>query len=108
MELLSDSNGALQEVDSISVGMPIDNLAVDANGDIWAAGLPVAYKNAKMWWDPHGVAAPSTVWRIRKGAEGYEVVKVLEDGEGRVLGGVTSVRHDVRTGRLWMGGKSEL
>lgn len=38
--------------------------------------------------------------------ESYRVEKVLEDSEAKVLNGITTVRHDVRTGRLFMGGES--
>jgi hypothetical protein len=56
-----------------------------------------------------------TIWRIRKtvdvGKSGvrsvdYRVEKVLEDKDSKVLSGSTTVRHDVKTGRLFISGKS--
>jgi hypothetical protein len=59
----------------------------------------------KMWSDPYKHNSPSTLWRIRKGEKGYEVKKMLEDREAKTLAGVTAIRHDVKTGRLFMSSK---
>jgi len=53
-----------------------------------------------------------TIWRIRKtvdvGENGvrsvdYRIEKVIEDKESEVLAGSTTVRHDAKTGRLFIG-----
>ena len=35
----------------------------------------------------------------------YRVEKVIEDKDAKVLSGSTTVRHDVKTGRLFVSGK---
>lgn len=96
----------LRQVEFINVGMPMDNLATDSNGDIWAAGLPKALRMIPAVKNPFDKQSPSTVLRVRKTAEGYETVKVLEDREMKVLNQVSTIAHDVKTGRLFMGGVS--
>ncbi|KAH7121299.1 hypothetical protein B0J11DRAFT_590347 [Dendryphion nanum] len=101
-----DSMGLLSEIDRIDIGMPVDNLSVDANGDIWAAGLTKLLEIMAAVADPLNEVATSTVWRIRarRGASGgYEVTKALEDGEKKILSMVSTAVHDVRTGRLFLG-----
>jgi hypothetical protein len=101
-------------VDTISVGMPLDNLSPDANGDIYAPGFPNLYQSVKGFGDPANEIAPVTIWRIRKviekDAEGvekvdYQVAKILEDKDSKVLSGSTTVRHDAKTGRLFISGE---
>jgi hypothetical protein len=99
----------LKLVDEIRTGMPLDNISPDANGDLYVAGFPNFFKVTKALADPLNLDAPATVLRIRKTVDverrkvDYRVEKVLEDGEGKVLSGSTTVRHDVKTGRLWIG-----
>jgi hypothetical protein len=108
------STNSLHLVDTIRTGMPLDNIAPDAHGDLYVAGFPDLRKVMKAMADPRNVDAPSTLLRIRKTVDverkkvEYRVEKVLEDREGRVVSGATTVRHDVRTGRLWIGGKFSL
>ena len=100
-----DSDNKLKLLETVKLGMPVDNLSVDKNGDIYAAGLPKVLEIMGTMQDPFGKDAPSTVWRIKKGLKGYTVDKVIEDAEKKVLSGVTTARHDAKTGRLFMGGK---
>jgi hypothetical protein len=104
----------LRLVDIINVGMPLDNISPDANGDMYAAGFPNLYQTGKGFADPYNQPSPVTIWRIRKtvdfGKSGvrsvdYRVEKVIEDKEGKVLSGSTTVRHDAKTGRLFVSGK---
>lgn len=97
-------NRELKELEIIQLGMPADNLAVDANGDIYAAGLPKLLDIVRSMDDPFGIEPASTIWRISKTESGYETQKVVEDRDTKVLSGVTTARHDVKTGRLFMGG----
>lgn len=85
--------------------MAIDNFSVDKNGDIWAPGFPDSGRFLEHVADPWHVDAPTTVWRFKKGQGGYEVRKMVEDREAKVVSGATTVAHDVRTGRLFMSGK---
>ena len=104
MELQSDLT--LKEVDVVHVGMPIDNLSVDRNGDIYGAAIPKTLVLLKSFKDPHHLDSPSTIWRIRKAGSSYEVKKILEDREAKTMGGATVARHDVKTGKLFIGGKT--
>ena len=94
----------LKQVDTVHTGMPIDNLSLDKNGDIYAAAFPKALKFIKSLSAPYDIDSPSTIWRIRRVGNKHEVTKVLEDKEAKILGGATVARHDVKTGRLFMGG----
>jgi len=101
----------LSLVDTIHVGMPLDNISPDANGDMYVAGFPNLYQSMKGFDDPYNGISPVTIWRIRKtvdvGTTGvrsvdYRVEKVIEDKDAKVLSGSTTVRHDVKTGRLFI------
>jgi hypothetical protein len=98
---------------NIRTGIPLDNISPDANGDLYAAAFPIAMKTLKGMADPYGKTTPSTVIRISKAVENefddaqarYVVEKVIEDKEGEIISGATTVRHDVKTGRLFIGGE---
>jgi hypothetical protein len=105
----------LRLIDTIHVGMPLDNISPDANGDMYVAGFPNLLQSVKGLGDPYNEISPATIWRIRKTVDAgkggvksvdYRVEKVIEDREGKVLSGSTTVRHDVKTGRLFVSGKS--
>ncbi|MCJ1382481.1 hypothetical protein MMC17_005594 [Xylographa soralifera] len=104
MELQQDLT--LNQIDTIYIGMPVDNLSVDKNGDIWAAGIPKAFVFTATFEDPFERKSPSTIWRIRKlkKRKGYEVRKILEDKEANVMSGATVAIHDVKTGKLFISG----
>lgn len=96
------------KIDEINVSMPLDNLSIDSKGDIFVAGFPNFLKLGKALHAPE-IDVPSTVFRIRSklNAEGkrkYEVEKILEDAEGKLLHGATIAVHDTKTGNLWLGG----
>ena len=104
----------LRLVDIIHVGMPLDNISPDANGDIYAAGFPNLIQSGKGFDDPYNQTSPVTIWRIRKTVDvsrsgvrsvDYRVEKVIEDRDSKVLSGSTTVRHDAKTGRLFISGK---
>lgn len=100
-------DGGLEEVEDIHVGYAIDNLSVDANGDLYAAAFPVMAEMTSAFNDPLNARPSATVLRIRKGEDGrHEWKKVLEDGEGGLFAGATTVVHDAKTGRLFLSGKS--
>lgn len=107
-------DNTLQQIDTIRVGMPLDNISPDAKGDLYTAGFP-NMQSMKGMADPYGQKAPVTIWRIRKtvdaGTDGvrsvdYRIEKVIEDKVSKVLAGSTTVRHDAKTGRLFIGGKN--
>lgn len=101
----------LTQLYTIRVGMPLDNISPDAKGDLWVPGFPDTRQTFKGMADPYENISPATVFRIRKveteGGDGeieYEVKKVLEDKESKVINGATTVVHDAKTGRLFLGG----
>lgn len=105
-----ESNNTLTQVDYIKLDMPVDNLSVDANGHIWAAGLPKPLRSIGTSREPFERWAPVTAWRIEKvvdeeGRVGWRIVKVLEDREGGIFRQMSTVVHDVKTGRLFVGGE---
>lgn len=111
---LDTEYNTLRPLGIINVGMPLDNISPDANGDLYAAAFPDLIQAGKAFADPYNEISPVTIWRIRKTVDrrdgvvvsvGYRVEKVLEDRESKVLSGSTTVRHDVKTGRLFISGK---
>lgn len=96
---------------TIRVGMPLDNISPDTKGDLWVPGFPDTRQTFKGLANPYEEISPATVFRIRRVESGsgrgqleYEVKKVVEDRESKVIDGATTVVHDVKTGRLFLGG----
>lgn len=101
---LEDSS-RLTEVHRIPTGMGADNISVDSNGDIWVAGIPKVLELMATLDDPLNRLSTSTILKIHKSGDGqYQVEKVLEDGEKKVLSSATTAVFDVRTKRLFIGG----
>lgn len=103
-------NQTLIQLHTIRVGMPLDNVSPDARGDLWVPGFPDTRQTFKGMADPYLHHSPATLFRVRKvksaGADGkleYEVEKMIEDKQGKVISGATTVVHDVKTGRLFIG-----
>ncbi|PVH81997.1 calcium-dependent phosphotriesterase [Cadophora sp. DSE1049] len=110
-------NGTLTRGADIPLGIPVDNLSIDSNGDIFAACFPdvlalVANLDGPIVEKEKRREIASTVLRIRRidregevdDEVGHVVEKVLEDIEGRFLPGATIAVHDVKTGSFWLGG----
>jgi hypothetical protein len=103
------SSNLLQHIETIRTGIPLDNISPDARGDLYVAAFPDFRATLTGLADPMHKNSPSTVLRIRKIVDvekrkvSYRVEKVLEDKEGRIVSGATTVRHDVKTGRLFIG-----
>lgn len=104
----------LRQIDTIYVGMPLDNVSPDANGDLYVPGFPSLLQVLKGFASPYDEVTPVSIWRIRKtvdaGPQGvrsvdYRVEKVIEDRDSEVLAGATTVRHDAKSGRLFIGGE---
>jgi hypothetical protein len=101
-ELQSDK--MLKPIDVIKTMMPLDNISPDANGDLWVAAFPSFAKAMAAVADPWSHTSPVTILRIRKTNTGYQTDKIIEDAETKVLSFATTVRHDAKTGRLFIGG----
>lgn len=100
-------NKTMDLLHTIPIGMPLDNISPDARGDLWVPGFPNMRQAMKGLANPYEHACPASIFRIRKVASThkleYEVEKMVEDGEGRIISGATTVVHDAKTGRLFVG-----
>jgi len=95
-----EPNGHFQQVHAIKMGMPITGLSTDSMGTIWAVG--------RSKYDPIGDSSTNTIFKIEnltKERFHYNVRKILEDKEAKVIQGASVVRHDGRTERIFLGGK---
>ena len=94
----------VEKVDHIDIPYPIDNLSQDAEGSIWAAGLPKISSTLAAFADPLKIVPPSTVFKINRRSGGWDVQKILEDRDAEVLPGATTAVHDAKTGRVFVSG----
>lgn len=102
---IAESN-ELEKVEDIPIDYILDNISVDANGDLYVAAFAKGLDMPPVFQDPFNAKARSTVVRIRKGEDGrHSWEKVLEDAEGETLPASTTVVHDARTGRLFLSSK---
>ncbi|KAG9228325.1 hypothetical protein BJ875DRAFT_250164 [Amylocarpus encephaloides] len=108
----------LQNLYEIANLLPLDNLSVDENGNIFAAAFPKLYKWSQFTTDAFNVHPPSTVLKISRAGKPYRrdrqldsakqhngdfiVEKVLEDNSG-ILPGSTVAVHDSQTGKIFLG-----
>ncbi|CAN8102753.1 unnamed protein product [Discula destructiva] len=98
-------NGSLELKHEIDLPYAIDNLSEDQNGDIWAAVFPDGISFLKHMMDPaHRIPASATFKISRSGTGDFRATKILEDRDGEVLPGSTTVVHDATTGRLFFSG----
>ena len=89
----------------------LDNLMVDSEGAVWAAGIPKIFATRAHILDPvQTPGAPSSAFKITLNigessffGEKYTVEKVLED-DGAKISGITSAVHDATRGRLFLHG----
>lgn len=98
-------------------------MSIDENGDIIAASIPQPYKWAQSL-DDQSIKVPAAAVRIRrkgdglsrvigeeagkwndsgKSEKGYDLEILVED-DGTILTAVTAVVHDVKKGKLFLGG----
>lgn len=113
-----DTHGTLTHEDTIKIPLPIDNLSIDSEGDIYGAAFPQAYKILDSFKDA-SIRVPTAVLKISRGGKqrkgplkqrdteiyqgDYLVEKVLED-DGSLLPGSTKAIHDPKTGRIFLSG----
>jgi arylesterase/paraoxonase len=100
--------------------LPIDNMSVDGEGDIYCAAFPQCHMWLKSSKDPFNINPPSAVVKISRTGKSYQgkgrdaniesrnendyvVEKVFEDDTG-VLPGSTVVVRDSKTGSFFLGG----
>ncbi|CAG8976810.1 hypothetical protein HYALB_00009074 [Hymenoscyphus albidus] len=104
---LNTTTQMLDQIHEIDIKMPIDNLRVDSRWDVYVAGSPDVVGLVRSSSKMEGRDVGSSVFRVRmvgeEGVRRWEVVKVLEDVEGKILPASTVVAHDAKTGNLWLG-----
>ncbi|KAF8135716.1 hypothetical protein EV363DRAFT_1212460 [Boletus edulis] len=110
LERQSDNTLALTEVIKTGSDRALDNLAIDANGALWAAGLSDALGMAiRQMNEPSALVASSALRiTVNRGlgsfyGEKYNVDKVFED-PGELASGSTSAVYDAERRRLFMHG----
>lgn len=92
----------LELVEDVKIDYGIDNVSVDANGDVFVAAMPRAIEIFSAFDDPFNAKPSSAVLRMRRGEDGklgWE--KVLED-QGGTLPATTTAVHDAKTGRFFL------
>ncbi|KAF2020276.1 hypothetical protein BU24DRAFT_459870 [Aaosphaeria arxii CBS 175.79] len=95
-----EESGAFAHRHSIAMDMPIASITQDSNNDFWAVG--------RTRHDPIGDASSAAIFKIERFLERryrYVTTKVLEDQESKSLSGASIARHDVKTGRIFVGGE---
>ncbi|KAG9316357.1 hypothetical protein JVU11DRAFT_2390 [Chiua virens] len=108
LEQLSDNTLAFTE--TIKTDRGLDNLAIDAHGALWAAGLSDALGMVtRQINDPSALVASSALRiTVNRGLDSfygkkYNIDKVFEDS-GELASGSTSAVYDAERGRLFMHG----
>ncbi|KZV91865.1 calcium-dependent phosphotriesterase [Exidia glandulosa HHB12029] len=99
-------DGTIVPTETIPMGLPVDNLAMDKDGVIWAAAFPKAITLATCMQDyTFQCRVPATALSVSKGKAPapYTVERVFEDN-GTITSGVTAVVHDAERKRLYMSG----
>lgn len=106
------NSSLLEAFDKVDFPYVVDNLSEDKNGAIWAAVLPRGIQIMRQFDAPFTMFPAATVFKITRSSEGdstkngaYIVEKVLEDRDGEVLPGATTVVHDVTTKKLFLSGE---
>ncbi|KAF8160653.1 hypothetical protein B0H34DRAFT_795541 [Crassisporium funariophilum] len=103
------TDNTLVVTDSVPTDYILDNLAVDADGQLWAAGIPQAKAAFAHMADPSR-QSPSIAARISVNTgvnafygEKFKVEKVFED-DGKIMTGLTSAAYDSERKNLFMHG----
>ncbi|CAG7935033.1 unnamed protein product [Penicillium nalgiovense] len=102
----------LVQVDKIHTGLPLDNLSLDADGNLLAAAIPDSITFVKSIENPYELVAPATVLTVNGIAtqlrthdgKGCEVSKLVEDRDAKWLPSSTVAVKDVKSHRLFLGG----
>ncbi|KAJ6586820.1 hypothetical protein DFH09DRAFT_910051, partial [Mycena vulgaris] len=105
------SDNALLKTDFISSDRGLDNLSIDKDGVVWAAGLPSMLGHVNHLANP-SLHSPSSAHSVARNTgsgsfygEKFKVTKVFED-DGTLATGTTTVVHDAQRRRLFLHGIS--
>jgi hypothetical protein len=104
-------NKELIQVESIDTGYPMDNLWLDADGNLIAAAIADSIAFVKSSMNPYSVVAPATVLAINDIAKqlkihgkNVKVSKLVEDRDTKSLPSSTVAVHDVKGHKLFLAG----
>ena len=62
----------LKHNSTIHVNMPVDNIFLNCNGYILAAGFPSALRFMRSYENPFNIDSPTIIWGISKEQGGYK------------------------------------
>jgi DNA-binding beta-propeller fold protein YncE len=104
-------NNKLIHVESINTGYPMDNLWLDADGNLIAAAFPDSIAFVKSIMDPYNVVPPATVLmfndiakQLKTYGKNVKVSKLVEDRDAKSLPSSTVAVHDVKGHKLFLAG----
>ncbi|KAI9034805.1 calcium-dependent phosphotriesterase [Aspergillus affinis] len=102
-------DGQFNWIDEVDTGFLMDNLSVDSEGNIFVAAFPEMMGVMRSFNHPGILNVAATVLQIKRtgevgGKAQYEVEKMLEDKDGKMLSTSTTAAYDVQTKRLFIGG----
>ena len=104
-------NNELIHVESINTGYQMDNLWLDADGNLIAAAFPDSIALVKSSMDPYNTVAPATVLTISDIAKqlktygkNVKVSKLAEDRDAKSLPSSTVAVHDAKGHKLFLAG----
>ena len=105
-------DGQLLKIDEIRTGYPVDNLSLDAEGNLIVAAFPDSIAFLKAMSDPYNVNVPATVLAVNKiarqieerGGKNTEVFKMAEDRDAKSLPCSTVAVHDTQSRQLILAG----
>ncbi|PPR05896.1 hypothetical protein CVT24_006637, partial [Panaeolus cyanescens] len=110
--LEKQSDNSLVVSDTVNVGYALDNLSVDADGQLWLAVIPHVMKIMNYMLKDNTSKSPSIVSRVSINTgvnsfygEKYRVENVFED-DGTVMSGLTTAAYDSKRHKLFMHGIS--
>ena len=105
------SEGKVVQVDLIKTGIPLDNISVDDQGNLIAAGFPKPLQVPKAIENAREIVAPGVVLKIERKLgkrksweEEYVVSKLVEDGLAEKLPTPSIAVRDGSTERLFISG----
>ncbi|KAJ5893452.1 hypothetical protein N7495_005143 [Penicillium taxi] len=101
------SGDDLIQVDKIPINMVLDNLSLDAYGNVIVAASPNLFSFVRSVQSPWTQSASTTILSIGKSQDekpGYKMFKMVEDKEAKHLPTSSVAVHDTQSDRLFLAG----
>ncbi|KAJ7647424.1 hypothetical protein FB45DRAFT_893403 [Roridomyces roridus] len=105
--LETQPDNTLVKKSSIPIDRPIDNLSIDKDGVLWAAGMPYPLSLLKHLANP-SLLSPTSAHAAHadpNSSSQFRVVKMFED-DGNIARATTTVVHDAERRRLFLHGNA--